>query len=381
MKTKIIPKLALLLTGALTLARLAPGQTAVLYQQDFGSVNGGTSLAAVGWSQVLPTGGYSGIYAQPGAIDGTTAASLPTSTLYFGGGSGSGVFFTVNGAGSGTGGDSAFTSIDPTLYTNLNLSIETQWSYQGANLKNWFVVEVGGAWYIDTNTLITTAQTSASAVFYQSSITYNPAKTNWNVLTNTTIAAIGPQASANLSGTIDGIGIYAALSGSGSWNYNNYLITSISNPAVQVPIVTAGPISQSDYAGAGVSFAVAATGSAPLTYYWQENGLPLTNNSRSSGVNSPPRTSQTIGDSAAGLSTPFPPTPCTRKTSRSSAPMPSTIPWRSWAGPTTFRTARTVYLKSAAEQARSTPTKAGPPRPPFTPPPTSTLALPVCRSQ
>ena len=300
MKTKIIPKLALLLTGALTLARLAPGQTAVLYQQDFGSVNGGTSLAAVGWSQVLPTGGYSGIYAQPGAIDGTTAASLPTSTLYFGGGSGSGVFFTVNGAGSGTGGDSAFTSIDPTLYTNLNLSIETQWSYQGANLKNWFVVEVGGAWYIDTNTLITTAQTSASAVFYQSSITYNPAKTNWNVLTNTTIAAIGPQASANLSGTIDGIGIYAALSGSGSWNYNNYLITSISNPAVQVPIVTAGPISQSDYAGAGVSFAVAATGSAPLTYYWQENGLPLTNNSRISGVNSPTLTIKNIGDADAG---------------------------------------------------------------------------------
>jgi hypothetical protein len=267
MKTKLIPKLAWLLAGTLMVARLASAQTAVLYQEDFGSVNGGGSLAAVGWSQVLSTGGYSGFYNEAGAIDGTTAAALPQSTLYFGGNSGSGDFFTVSGAGAGSGGDSAFTSIDPTLYTNLNLSIETQWSYQGANLQNWFVVEVGGAWYIDTNTLITTAQTSPSTVFYQSSITYNPAKTNWNVFTNTTIAAIGPPAGANLAGTIDGVGIYTALAGAGSWNYNNYLITSISNPVVQAPIVTAGPISQSDYAGAGVSFAVAATGSAPLTYY------------------------------------------------------------------------------------------------------------------
>jgi hypothetical protein len=300
MKKNLIHKIALILTGALMLARLAPAQTAVLYQQDFGSYAGGSSLAAVGWSQIVPTGGYSGIYAQAGAYDGTTAAALPTNTLYFGGNSGTGIFFTVNGAGSGTGGDSAFVSINPTLYTNLNLSIETQWSYQGANLRNWFVVEVGGTWYIDTNSLITTAQTSASAVFYQASITYNPVATNWNILTNTTIAAIGPPAGANLSGTIDGIGIFTSLSGAGSWNYNNYLITSISNPAVQVPIVTAGPISQTNYAGGGISFAVAATGSVPLAYIWQDNGVTLTNNSRISGANTATLSIKNINNADAG---------------------------------------------------------------------------------
>ena len=86
---------------------LASAQTAILYQQDWGTTNGGASLAAVGWSQVLPPSGYSGMYTQSGAHDGATAQALPTKTLYFGGNTGTGVFYTTNGAGSGSGGDSA----------------------------------------------------------------------------------------------------------------------------------------------------------------------------------------------------------------------------------------------------------------------------------
>ncbi len=197
----------LIAAGLIVISGLTSAQTAVLYQQDFGTVNGGTSLAAVGWSQVLVPGGYSGMYTQSGAVDGASASSLPASTLYFGGNAGSGIFYTVNGAGSGTGGDSAFTSVDPTLYTNLNISVESQWSYQGANLNCWFAIQVGGAWYVDTNNPITTAQHSAGGTFYQSSITYNPASTNWNILTNTAVVGIGPQAGANLSGAISGIGV------------------------------------------------------------------------------------------------------------------------------------------------------------------------------
>jgi len=277
-------KLLLTIAGSLAVACLAPAQTAVLYQQDFGTVNGGTSLGAVGWSQITPPFGYSGFYTQGGAIDGTTAQSLPTSTLYFGGSAGSGVFFTINGAGSGTGGDSAFTSIDPTLYTNLNLSVEAQWSYQGGNLDCWFAVQVGGTWYVATNRPITTVQHSPSANFYQSSITYNPATTNWNILTNTTVVGIGPQAPVNLSGSITGIGIVTVLTGSGSWNYNNFLITSISNTVTLPPTLTAAPISQENYAGGGVSFAVNASGTAPFTYIWETNGVAIANSSRISGA-------------------------------------------------------------------------------------------------
>lgn len=278
-------KLLLVIAALMATNCLAHAQTTILYQEDFGTTNGGTSLASVGWSQILVPGGYSGIYAQanPSPIDETTSQPLPANTLYFGGNPGSGIFFTTSGAGNGGNGDSSYTSIDPTLYTNLNISVESQWSYQGANLKCWFAVYVGGNWYIDTNSPITTAQSSAGGIFYQSSITYNPAAADWNVLTNTTLVGIGPQAGANLSGTIDGVGIVTVLSGSGSWNYNNFLVSSISNSTVQAPTLTAAPFSQTAYAGAGVSFAVAA-GGTPLNYFWQSNGVTLTNGGRISGA-------------------------------------------------------------------------------------------------
>ena len=82
---------------------------------------------------------------------------------------------------------------------------------------------------------------------------------------------------------IDGVGIVTVLSGSGSWDYNNFLISSISNAAVQAPTLTAAPFSQTAYTGAGVSFAVAASGT-PLNYFWQSNGVTLANGGRFSGA-------------------------------------------------------------------------------------------------
>ena len=83
-------KLLLILLGHLALSGVALAQSAVLDQQAFGTVNGGTTLDSVGWSQIFPPAGFSGIYTQGGAISGTTSQALPTSTLYFGGGAGSG---------------------------------------------------------------------------------------------------------------------------------------------------------------------------------------------------------------------------------------------------------------------------------------------------
>jgi len=284
----------------LVISGAALAQSTVLYQQNFGTINGGSSLASVGWSEVLPPSGFSGIYAQPGAISGTTSLSLPVNTLYFGGGAGTGIFFTTNGAGNGPNGDSAFMSINPTLYTNLNISVESQWSWQGANLQFWFAVEVGGAWYVNTNAPITTAATGAGTVFYQSSITFNPAAANWNILTNTTVVGIGPAAGANLSGNITGIGIVAKLANSGSWNFNNLLITSISNAVVQLPTLVAAPISQVNYTDAGVSFNVKASGSEPLTYLWHKDGVVLTNNSRISGTTTATVSIKNIGGADVG---------------------------------------------------------------------------------
>lgn len=293
-------KILFTLLSQLAIGGAALAQSTVLYQQDFGTINGGTTLASVGWSQVLPPSGFSGIYTQPGAISGTTALPLPVNTLYFGGGAGAGIFFTTNGAGSGPNGDSAFTSINPALYTNLNISVESQWSWQGGNLQFWFAVEVGGAWYVNTNQPITTAASGSGPVFYQSSITYNPAATNWNILTNTSVVDVGPPAGANLSGNITGIGIVARLSNSGSWDFNNLLITSISNTVVQPPMLVAAPISQVNYTDAGVSFNVKASGSEPLTYLWQKDGVALTNGSRISGATTATVSIKNIDDGDVG---------------------------------------------------------------------------------
>ena len=80
------------------------------------------------------------------------AQALPTNSMWFGDNNpGMAMFYTTNGAGSGTYGDSAFTSIDPTQYTNLDLSVYAQWGYNGGALQSWFAVQVGGAWYVSTN--------------------------------------------------------------------------------------------------------------------------------------------------------------------------------------------------------------------------------------
>src|ERR1035437_5024587 len=263
---------------------LASAQTAILYQQDLGTTNGGTTLPAVGWSPIYAPNGWSGIYAQAGAHDGATSQALPANTAYFGANNAAtGVVYTTNGAGAGPNGDSAFTSINPALYTNLNISLESQWSWQGGNLACWFAVEVGGSWYVATNQPLTTAQHSAGAVFYLSSITYNPAASNWNTLTISS-GAIGGPAPGNLSGQITGIGVVVRLTAPGSWDYNNFLITSISNTTTLPPTLAAPPLSQTNYSGAGVSFAVAASGTAPFTYHWRSNGVPIVNGGRISGA-------------------------------------------------------------------------------------------------
>jgi hypothetical protein len=43
----------------------------------------------------------------------------------------------------------------------------------------------------------------------------------------------------------------------------------------QAPVITVQPLSTNVLAGSLVYFSVSATGTAPLSYHWQENGSPL----------------------------------------------------------------------------------------------------------
>ena len=219
-----------------------PHGPAVLYQEDWGSINGRTNVTAVanvGWSQVLASGFYSGFFQASGAVDDTTGAALPTNSMWFGDNNpGMAMFYTINGAGSGTYGDSAFTSIDPTQYTNLDLSVYAQWGYNGGALQSWFAVQVGGAWYVSTNHTIIPSKTGGTN-YHRTDMIYNSAATNWNNLTvNSSVAIGGPVASA-LSGPITGIGLVAKSTG-GWWNVNELKVTSVATAPTTLGRITTG---------------------------------------------------------------------------------------------------------------------------------------------
>jgi uncharacterized repeat protein (TIGR03806 family) len=242
----------------------------VLYQEDWGTTNGGSNVsvpANVGWSQVLGSGFSSGFYQASGAVDDSTSAALPTNSMWFGdNGAGLAMFYTTNAAGSGTYGDSAFTSIDPTVYSNLDLSVYAQWNYNGGALQSWYAVQVGGAWYVSTNHPVIPNQAGGNN-FHRTDIIYNPAATNWNNLTVGSSVTIGGPAGAALSGSITGIGLVAQSTG-GWWNINELQITGSTTAAGLATklVITSGAVTTT----AGVA-------SSTITVQRQQaNGTPVT---------------------------------------------------------------------------------------------------------
>src|SRR5207249_10247742 len=59
------------------------------------------------------------------------------------------------------------------------------------------------------------------------------------------------------------------------------------------PLITTQPSSQTVTAGQTATFTVAATGTAPLSYQWQKNGMPVGTNSAS--YTTPPTTTEDNG--------------------------------------------------------------------------------------
>ncbi len=281
------------------LLQVATAGTTNVYVQDWGTTNGGGSVGGngnintVGWTAVAPSqtaGPYIGIYQNPGSSDGGTGNPLPQNTVYFtvfqAGQTQGGIIYTTNGAGLGSGGDSSFTSINPTLYTNLTLNVEDR----GATTDtNYFAVQVGGSWYVCTSyQMVSYNGGPPYTVFTNASLIYtNPANVWQNLTIGTTNVTIGAVASPNLSSLITGIGIVELPTG-GGFNYNQLSITALggSGSSAIGPTITGAITPQNVYVGGGASFAVAVTGSLPLTYIWESNGVPLPSGDRYLGLNS-----------------------------------------------------------------------------------------------
>ncbi|MDR3377805.1 MAG: hypothetical protein P4M10_03910, partial [Verrucomicrobiae bacterium] len=202
----------------------------VPYQEDWGTTNGGNKVAVpadVGWNQALSPDFYSGFF-QYTNRDDETGAGLPANSMWCGdsdAGPNLALFYTTNGAGSGICGDSAFASIDPALFTNLEFSVYAQWGWNGGALQSWFAVQVEGAWYVSTNHPIVPNQAGGDH-YHRTDMAYSPAATNWNELTVGPTVVIGGSVATDLSGPITGIGLVAESTG-GWWNINELQVALV----------------------------------------------------------------------------------------------------------------------------------------------------------
>ena len=230
--------------------------TTNIYVEDWGTYNGGASLVTngvlglVGWTGVAVSqtaGPYLGIYQAAGASDAGTGAALPVNTVYFTSllpnQTTAGMFYTTSSVGAGTEGDSAFTAIDPTQYTNLTLSVEVREQTSGSKSTNYFAVQVGGSWYVAANNPLP-VYIGTYPIFTNATLLYTNLASVWNILTiGAASVTIGSPAGAILSGPITGIGI-VELPTTDGFNYNRLAISAFTSSA-QAP--TANFLTAADF--------------------------------------------------------------------------------------------------------------------------------------
>ena len=193
-----------------------------------------------------------------------------------------------------------FPKITPASYPAVAFSVDIAPSFQPANLTAYFAVRMSsGSWFVSSTPIpVNTGTTTGTYTTYAQQ--FDPLAANWNNLTlSGTGATIGSAAAGNLTGDITGAGLVVVYTAAGTFNVDNFLVTTDSVAAL-APTITVSPLSQTVYAGAGVSFGGSATGSQPLTYYWQKDGVTLTNNANTSGANSNIITLRNVDSTSAG---------------------------------------------------------------------------------
>jgi PEP-CTERM motif len=246
--------LALTATVAMAFATSA-SQATLLYQQVFNPPAAGQSGAILPWS-INMIGGFEGTYSgsfDPGGlVDSPSLAPIgrtgPSDTagtaLYTGiGGAVTGnlrAFYTQVGQAGDT-----FAAINPALHPTLTFNIWANLQGGGANDFGSFMFEgqTGGGrgpkqWYASTTPM--TPPTVSGAQFNLESLLYSSAAGNWNLVTldpaNAVAPILGGAAGAIPAGTqIIGVGVLHSVtnpaSDFSSWNYADYRITEVPEPA------------------------------------------------------------------------------------------------------------------------------------------------------
>ncbi len=276
--------LLIAVVGSALLSAVPFASAVTVYTENWGTGNSGVTgngnINTVGWTAIAASqtaGPYVGIYTATGASDPTLGLALPPNTVYFTAFQSTnraGMLYTTDTSGAGAGGNSSFSDINPTLYTNLTFNIEVRGA---ATDTNYFAVLVGGQWYVATSYQFPNQGNLGYPQFTNDALIYtNPANV-WQTLTinGTTNVTIGAVASPNLTSPITGIGI-VELPTSGGFNYNELVINQGPGDFPQTaPTNTAAAVSpQYVYVGGGASFLSTFAGPL-LVYQWQTNGVNI----------------------------------------------------------------------------------------------------------
>ncbi len=260
-----------------------PVPAGLLYAETFPYVgpNGNLPITGVGWVSAANGSTAIGIYqASPGIGDVFSYSPVATTNVYY----------TTDTNDTGLSG-LPFGDINPASYPAITFQAgfvpgNAQGQVPGAITVYW-AVAMNGTWYASAQPAQITLTALSPYLNYQ--LGFNPAATNWNNLTITTTGGIiGSQASGALTGNISGAGLVIAHNdATGSdMNFQNFEILTNQAVGSAPSIGTAIPNAVGVASGGGASFGVSATGTQPLTYSWETNGVAVTNGGKLSGANS-----------------------------------------------------------------------------------------------
>jgi hypothetical protein len=214
-------------------------------------------VSVVGWSNAIADN-LNRLYQVSGGDGAAYAFESAASTKAF--------YVTTNGDRGMSG--LPFKKITPASYPAVSFSVDIAPFWSPASVTAYIAVQMnGGSWYVNSTALPVDTST-ATPTFTTYRQQFDPLAAQWNTLTiNPTSATVGGPAGSNLTGDITGAGVVFVCTGAGTLDIDNFLVTTNAAPAV-APTITSSPWSQTVYTGAGVSFAVNATGTKPFVYYW-----------------------------------------------------------------------------------------------------------------
>jgi hypothetical protein len=289
------------LFGALSLA-----SATTFYTNDWGSVKEGPAPANnnailqsyYGWTVIANSqngpwingsGEYVGTGNYSGANDPANGLGLPSNAAYMTGvvytnQTPQGVMiYTINGAGPGLFGDSAFTSIvNPAAISNLTLNVE--FYYTATYLTNYFAVQVGGQWYAETSDQFPSFANPGGNTFTNVALVLTNSANVWSPVTidsSLKFITIGsPGSPPDFSQTLTGIGIIELCNtnigtGTPGGNYNQIVINQGAFATAPATNTIGALTPLGVYAGGGVTFAPSFAGTPILVFRWQTNGVNI----------------------------------------------------------------------------------------------------------